>query len=106
MFRSLCVGFAFLVALFGAAGADDALDALFDDYRRHTLESDPFEATGSGVYDYNDRVPSVSAEEYDRRDCPHSAAGARRRLEIFQEILKEESRVGVGKAPFPHKNYP
>jgi hypothetical protein len=27
-------------------------------------------------------------------------------LEIFRQILEEESRVGVGKAYLPHKNYP
>ena len=47
----------------GAASADDALDALFDNYQQYSLESDPFSATGSGVYDYNARVPTVSAEE-------------------------------------------
>jgi hypothetical protein len=46
------------------------------------------------------------AEEFERRDCPHSAVGARSRLEIFQQILEEESKVGVGKAYLPHKQYP
>ena len=46
------------------------------------------------------------AEEFDRLDRPFSAAGARRRLEIFQQILEEESKVGIGKAKLPHKNYP
>lgn len=27
-------------------------------------------------------------------------------LEIFQHILEEEARVGIGKVYLPHKNYP
>ena len=27
-------------------------------------------------------------------------------LEIFQQILEEEARVGIGKVYLPHKNYP
>jgi hypothetical protein len=46
------------------------------------------------------------AEEFDRHDRPYSAAAARRRLETFQQILEEESKVGVGKAYLPHKQYP
>ena len=30
------------------------------------------------------------AEEFERRDRPYSAAGSRRRLSIFQQILAEE----------------
>lgn len=46
------------------------------------------------------------AEQFANRDRPHSAEGARRRLAIFQQIMEEESKVGVGKAYLPHKNYP
>ncbi len=38
------------------------LAQLFDDYWAFEMEHDPFSATGSGVYDYNDRVPDVSPE--------------------------------------------
>ncbi len=49
-----------------AAPADD-LEALIDDYQAYDLASDPFGATGSGNYDYNDRVPAVAPEDYQQR---------------------------------------
>ena len=46
------------------------------------------------------------ADELERRDRPYSAAGARRRLEIFQQLQEEESKKGVGKVHLPSKQYP
>ncbi len=52
-----------------AAQADPAgdLQDLIDDYWANEMEENPFSATGSGVFEYNDKVPSVSPEDYRRR---------------------------------------
>lgn len=43
------------------------LNALFDEYWAFELREDPFGATSSGEYDYNDQVPQVAPEDYARR---------------------------------------
>ena len=49
-----------------AAPADD-LNQLFDDYWDFEMRENPFSATSSGVFDYNDQVPDVSPEAEVRR---------------------------------------
>lgn len=48
-----------------AAPADEA-KSLFEDYWASELEADPFEATYAGDYSYNDRMPGVAPEDYER----------------------------------------
>lgn len=54
------------------------LAQLFDDYWDYEMKHDPFSATGSGVYEYNDKVPAVSLE---------SRGAIRRARFVFKERL-------------------
>jgi len=94
MFRMIAAGFSLLIAMAGVARASEALDTIFDDYRRYTLEADPFGATSAGVYDYNDKVPSVTPEDHARR--AEAAAGFLNRLkEIDRSDLSDADRVNA-----------
>ena len=55
-----------LVASAQAAPADD-LNQLFKDYWDFEMRENPFSATSSGVFDYNDQVPDVSPQAQARR---------------------------------------
>ena len=37
-----------------------ALHALFEEYWANEMEENPFSVTKSGIFEFNDRVPSVS----------------------------------------------
>ncbi len=89
MLRLFVLGFALLTASLSAALADDALDALFDEVQRHAHQSDPFAATSAGVYDYNDRIPSVTAADKERRTGDVAA---------FLERLEAIDRGGLSDA--------
>ncbi|MEM8771207.1 MAG: DUF885 domain-containing protein [Pseudomonadota bacterium] len=76
-----------------AAPADD-LAALIDDYWSNEMEENPFQATGAGVHDYNDRVPAVAPEDHARR--ARQAAAFLSRLEaIDRSGLNESDRVNA-----------
>lgn len=62
---SFAVSFFVLGAALGAPSDD--LHTLFDDYWANEMAENPFAATSSGVNDYNDRVPQVAPEDYERR---------------------------------------
>lgn len=53
------VVFSFSVVNLSSAATDE-LKQLFEDYWASEMKHDPFSATGSGIRDYNDRVPDVS----------------------------------------------
>lgn len=94
MLRLLCSGFAFLIAVSGVAGANDVLDALFEDYQIDALEIDPFAATQAGVLVFNDRVPSVTPDDYNRR--VDAAARKLARLDaIDRSTLTNEDKVNA-----------
>jgi uncharacterized protein (DUF885 family) len=44
-----------------------ALHALFEEYWANEMEENPFSATKSGIFEFNDRVPSVSPADQERR---------------------------------------
>ncbi len=60
-----------LVCVFIAATpiaiASDDLAALFEEYSGNEMAEDPFAATDAGITEYNDRTPSVSAADQERR---------------------------------------
>ena len=83
----------FFVAPAAAAPADD-LHALFDDYRANQLTENPFEATYAGVTEHNDRLPSVSPEDHERR--AGQSADFLARLEAIDVAgLSEADRVNA-----------
>ena len=49
------------------ATPSDDLNALFDAYWAFEMRENPFSATSSGVFEHNDKVPSVTPEDYARR---------------------------------------
>ncbi len=64
----ILAGSMFLAGAGLAAPADD-LHALFDDYWANEMEENPFSATSSGVSGYDDKVPSVTPEDQERRQA-------------------------------------
>ncbi len=91
--KSLLAAAAAAFVLFAAAAAETP-SAIFEDYWKTTLEEDPFSATGSGVSDYNDRVPAVAPADHDRRLGQAKAFMAR--LDALDAAaLSEEDRLNV-----------
>ena len=88
------------VLVFGAGGAaderrdDSQLDALMAEYWDYLLEEDPLQATRSGVADYNDRMPSVTAESRARRLARERRFLARSR-DIDRARLSDTGRVNA-----------
>jgi len=71
------------LAIAGAAAADDS--SLYDEYWDYELRHDPFAATTSGDYRFNDQVPDVS----------DTAQQARlQQLRLFESRLKDASSQG------------
>jgi len=84
-----------------AAPADD-LNALFEEYWANEMAENPFSATSSGVYQYNDQVPSVAPDDQARhaledadflarlRSIDRSSLGAEDQLnaDLLEFILK------------------
>ena len=66
MFR-LFVGLAMFVGTAVQAAPADELHKLFDDYWANEMRNDPFYATGSGVFEYNQQVPAITPEDYSRQ---------------------------------------
>ena len=48
------------------AGTDEAVRGLFEAYWSNELEADPFQATNSGDFSLNDRMPSIAPGDYAR----------------------------------------
>ena len=62
---SLILAFAATTGL--AAGPGEALQQLFDDERAFVYRADPLTASFEGVHDYDDRLPTVTPAEQERR---------------------------------------
>src|SRR5262245_53757502 len=54
-------------------GASAALTQLFEDERAFTWREDPLSATGDGVHDYDNRLPSVTPADYARQTTQNQA---------------------------------
>ncbi len=65
---ALAVSMSFAPAAF-AQSASQTLSQLFDDERAFTWREDPLSATSDGVHDYDNRLPSVTAADYTRRNA-------------------------------------
>ncbi len=80
----------FLTVLFLLCGAGaqaapaEELAALIDDYWASEMTENPFSATGSGIYDFNDQVPDVAPADHQRR--AQKAAAFAARLEGIDKI--------------------
>ena len=76
-----------------AAPADD-LTALMDEYWANEMAENPFSATRSGVFEYNDRVPAVAPADHQRRT--ESIAAFADRLEaIDRSELDGDNRLNA-----------
>ncbi|MAW81005.1 MAG: DUF885 domain-containing protein [Parvularcula sp.] len=86
----ILVGSVLLAAPTAAAPADD-LHALFEEYWANEMEENPFGATSSGVEGYDDKVPSVTPEDHERRR--EEAQAFYERLEAIDrnELDKEDA---------------
>ena len=76
------------------AAPSDELDLLIDDYWANEMKENPFSATGSGVFDYNDRAPSVAPADQERREKAAAAFLARLR-DIDQSELNHVERTNA-----------
>ena len=94
MRRLILVVLTFFIIAPAAATPTDDLYGLFDDYRANKMAEDPFAATYAGITEYNDSVPSVSAEDQERR-AGQSAAFLARLDAIDAEALSADDRVNA-----------
>lgn len=72
-----------------AAPSDD-LNALFEEYWANEMAENPFSATGSGVFDYNDQIPSLTPEDEARRTAEDADFLARLRAIESAEFSDED----------------
>lgn len=72
--------------------ADVALRALLADEWASRLQDDPLYATQEGVHDYDDRLPRVTPEDYERQD-QRNHAYAKRLAAIDRAALSSANRV-------------
>ncbi len=77
-----------------AAAPADELSALIDEYWTNELAENPFSATSSGVYDYNDKVPEIAPEDHARR-AAQAAAFLERLDAIDREELSDDGRLNA-----------
>ena len=94
MRRLILVVLAFFIIAPAAATPTDDLYGLFDDYRANKMAENPFAATYAGITEYNDRMPSVSPEDQERR-AGQSAAFLARLDAIDAEALSADDRVNA-----------
>lgn len=74
--------------------ASEALRALFEDYWASELQANPFEATFSGEYAYNDRMPAASPQDHARLAA--ARAGFAEQLEALdRDALSEADRLNA-----------
>lgn len=92
LFASLLASFV-LPAIVWASPADD-LNQLIEDYWANELEEDPFAATSAGAFEHNANVPSVAAEDHERRTAEASAFLTRLEA-IDREGLEEDAIVNA-----------
>ena len=76
------------------ASPADELDAVINDYQAYDLSIDPFGATYSGDYSYNDQVPSVTPEHYQARAAQY-AEFLDRLNEIDADGLDDSQRLNA-----------
>jgi uncharacterized protein (DUF885 family) len=62
-----CLALSCVTATALAGDASAALQRLFDDERAFLWQADPLAATYDGIHDYDDRLPSVTPDEQERR---------------------------------------
>jgi len=72
--------------------ASEALAQLFADERAFVWREDPLSATGDGVRDYDDRLPSVAPEDFARQTRENEAFLARLRA-IDRSALSPQEQV-------------
>lgn len=65
IYRSVCI--LFLSTLVSCANPEDELHQLFEDSWNFQLQENPLQATSVGIHEYNDRLPSVTQDDYQRR---------------------------------------
>ena len=94
MRRLILVILTFFIIAPAAATPTDDLYGLFDDYRANKMAENPFAATYAGITEYNDRMPSVSPEDQERR-AGQSAAFLARLDAIDAEALSADDRVNA-----------
>jgi uncharacterized protein (DUF885 family) len=91
----LIVLFTFLFSCqFAVATETEALSALFEEYWDNEMEENPFNATTSGVFDFNDRVPSVAPVDQERR-LAEAVTFLDRLAAIDRSDLSEEDRLNA-----------
>jgi uncharacterized protein (DUF885 family) len=73
-----------------SGNASDALARLFDDERAEAYRSEPLLATYEGVHDYDDRLPSATPAEFERRLAADRAFLARLRAIDRQALTTQE----------------
>ncbi len=76
-----------------AAPSDD-LNALFEEYWANEMAENPFSATGAGVFDYNDQIPSLTPEDEARRTSEDEDFLARLRA-FDSESLSDEDQLNA-----------
>ncbi len=70
----LAAALALVIAMPAAAQtASQTLTQLFEDERAFTWREDPLSATGDGVHDYDNRLPSVTPADYARQTTQNQA---------------------------------
>jgi uncharacterized protein (DUF885 family) len=85
-----------------AAPVDD-LHVLFDEYWANEMAEDPFSATSSGVFEYNDQVPGVAPDDQAHRAAQASEFQARLRA-IDHDALSKEDQLNADLLEFILKN--
>ncbi len=86
--------FTFLLLFLAADPQTDMqkLQALFDDHREYTLQSNPLFATSQGVHDFNDRLPETGLKAQEEQH--HQTGKFLHRLEeIDRNNLPEEDQL-------------
>ncbi len=100
-----------------ASAAEQQLNAIIEEHWEYALREDPTFATAVGVGDYNDRMPSVSADNEQRRleaeksflrrardiDAESLSVAGRINSDLFQWVLEDSigsGELGLNRIPF------
>jgi uncharacterized protein (DUF885 family) len=92
--RFFVIVFLMLLALPAQAAPSDDLGVLIDEYWANEMAEHPFSATGTGIADYNDRMPAVGPGDYQRR-ADEAAAFAVRLEAIDKAALGDDDRLNA-----------
>ena len=76
----------------GGSDFDAAFESLLDDAWEYELQEDPFFATSVGDHRYDDRLPSVTAQDQTRR-AEHRRASLASLAEIDRDSLNDQNRI-------------